>query len=173
MDPRGNPVVDPSKLDFEAVTNLLPRQATFNTRRLSDKEYLPDLESKIREVCEASLPKVVEMKKRKEEELRKLVEKVKINAKLAAEEDQKAEEEQKKKEEPVLKEIDEKIENLKLVSDDGAGDEKKEELKHKETAEDTEVPITEVLIGTTDCEIANWSNLAHGGEEEVAGPWFG
>ncbi|KAJ0947026.1 putative transcription factor interactor and regulator CCHC(Zn) family [Helianthus annuus] len=49
MDPRGNPVADPSKVDFKAVTNLLPRQATFNTRRLSDKEYLPDLEKKIRE----------------------------------------------------------------------------------------------------------------------------
>ncbi|KAJ0763807.1 hypothetical protein HanPI659440_Chr08g0285181 [Helianthus annuus] len=76
MDPRGNPVADPSKVDFEAVTNLLPRQATFNTRRLSDKAYLPDLEKKIREVCEASLPKVVEMKKRKEEELKKMIEEV-------------------------------------------------------------------------------------------------
>ncbi|MFS7977448.1 hypothetical protein Hanom_Chr10g00904081 [Helianthus anomalus] len=78
MDPRGNPVVDPSKVDFEAVTKLLPSQATLHTRRLSDKEYLPDLVSKIKEVCEASLPKVVEMKKRKEEELKKMVEEVKV-----------------------------------------------------------------------------------------------
>ena len=91
MDPRGNPVADPSKVDFKAVTNLLPRQATFNTRRLSDKEYLPDLEKKIRDVCEASLPKVVEMRKRKEEELKKLIEEVKADAKTAAEEEQKAE----------------------------------------------------------------------------------
>ncbi|KAJ0939968.1 putative transcription factor interactor and regulator CCHC(Zn) family [Helianthus annuus] len=68
MDPQGNPVVDPSKVDFEAVTNLFPSQATFNTRRLFDKEYLPDLLNKIKEICEASLPKVVKMKKRKEEE---------------------------------------------------------------------------------------------------------
>ncbi|KAF5760090.1 putative transcription factor interactor and regulator CCHC(Zn) family [Helianthus annuus] len=92
MDPQGNPVADPSKVDFKAVTNLLPRQATFNTRRLSDKAYLPDLEKKIREVCEASLPKVVEMKKRKEEELKKMIEEVKAVAKTAAEEGQKAEE---------------------------------------------------------------------------------
>ncbi|KAF5759446.1 putative transcription factor interactor and regulator CCHC(Zn) family [Helianthus annuus] len=154
MDPRGNPVVDPSKVDFEAVTKLLPSQATFNTRRLSDKEYLPDLVNKIKEVCEASLPKVVEMKKRKEEELKKMVEEVKITAKLAAEEEQKIEEKQKENEEenkeedqieePVLKETEVKIENLKSASDDGAGDEKKEELKQTETAENTDVPITKV-----------------------------
>ncbi|XP_021986299.1 uncharacterized protein LOC110882630 [Helianthus annuus] len=70
-DPRGNPVVDPSKVDFEAVTNFLPSQATFNTRRLSDKEYLPDLVSKIKEVCEASLPKsrrLIEEEQKEEEE---------------------------------------------------------------------------------------------------------
>ncbi|XP_035831805.1 glutamic acid-rich protein-like [Helianthus annuus] len=101
MDPRGNPVVDPSKVDFEAVTNLLPSQGTFNTRRLSEKEYLPDLENKIKEICEANLPKVVNKKKKKikEEELKKMVEEVKITAKLAAEEEQKIEEEQKEEEE--------------------------------------------------------------------------
>ncbi|KAJ0456093.1 putative transcription factor interactor and regulator CCHC(Zn) family [Helianthus annuus] len=104
MDPWGNPVVDPSKVDFKAVTNLLPRQATFNTRRLSDKEYLPDLEKKIREVCEASLPKVVDMKKRKEEELKKMIEEVKAVAKTAAEEEKKIEEGEKVEKELKIEE---------------------------------------------------------------------
>ncbi|XP_022013301.1 enolase-phosphatase E1-like [Helianthus annuus] len=120
MDPRGNPVVDPSKVDFEAVTNLLPRQVTFNTRRLSDKTYLPDLESKIREVCEASLLKVVEMKKRKEEELKKMIEEVKIVTKRAAGEEQKVEKEQKieeaqKEGKEENKEEDQNAETEKLV----------------------------------------------------------
>ncbi|XP_035837076.1 uncharacterized protein LOC118484995 [Helianthus annuus] len=125
------------------------RQATFNTRRLSDKEYLPDLEKKIREVCEASLPKVVELKKRKEEELKKMIEEVKAVAKIAAEKDQKAEEEQK----------------------DGK-EEKKEEVQKAET-EESVLKETEVLIGTKDCENQNRSSLVLGEEEEVAGPWFG
>ncbi|KAM0049922.1 putative transcription factor interactor and regulator CCHC(Zn) family [Helianthus debilis subsp. tardiflorus] len=100
MDPWGNPVVNPSKVDFKPVTDLLPRQATFNTRRLSDKSYFPDLEKKIREVFNASLPKVVEMRKRKEEELKKMIEEVKAVAKTAAEEEEekKTEKEQKAKE---------------------------------------------------------------------------
>ncbi|KAJ0805338.1 hypothetical protein HanPI659440_Chr02g0048821 [Helianthus annuus] len=144
MDPRGNLVVDPSKVDFEAVTKLLPSQATFNTRRLSDKEYLPDLVSKIKEVCEASLTKVVEMKKRKEEELKKMVEEVKITAKLAAEEEQKIEEEQKEEEE-----------------------EKKEE-------DQTEEPVlkeTEVFMKFDCQETELMSSLAQ--EEKAVEPWFG
>ncbi|MFS7907080.1 putative transcription factor interactor and regulator CCHC(Zn) family [Helianthus anomalus] len=99
MDPQGNPVVDPSKVDFDVVTNLFPSEGTFNTKRLSDKSYLPELMNKLREVFETSLPKVVEMKKRKEKELKKMIEEVKTVAKLAVEEDQKA-----KKEDLVLKE---------------------------------------------------------------------
>ncbi|MFS8025847.1 hypothetical protein Hanom_Chr16g01479901 [Helianthus anomalus] len=68
MDPQGKPVVDPSKVDFDAVTNLFPNERTYNTRRLSVKGYEAELMNKIKEFFEASLPKVVEMKKRKEEE---------------------------------------------------------------------------------------------------------
>ncbi|XP_022040944.1 101 kDa malaria antigen-like [Helianthus annuus] len=79
----------------------------FNTKRLSDKSYLPDLMNKLKEVFEASLPKVVEMRKRKEEELKKLIEEVKADAKIAAEKEQKSEEKGKdvKKEEKEKKAV--------------------------------------------------------------------
>ncbi|XP_021995518.1 WD repeat-containing protein 87-like [Helianthus annuus] len=83
------------------------KEATFNTRRLSDKEYLPDLLNKIKEICEASLPKVVEMKKRKEEELKKMVEEVKVLVKNDAEGEQKIEEKQKEEEEEEKKKKEE------------------------------------------------------------------
>ncbi|MFS7936037.1 putative transcription factor interactor and regulator CCHC(Zn) family [Helianthus anomalus] len=123
LDPQGNPVVDPSKVDFDAVTNVFPSERIFNTKRLSDKSYLPELMNKLREVFEASLPKVVEMKKRKEEELKKMIEEVKTVAKIAGEEKQKAEEEQKPKE---MEENVEKIQETKA-------------------AEHAEVSITEVI----------------------------
>ncbi|MFS7921007.1 hypothetical protein Hanom_Chr03g00231561 [Helianthus anomalus] len=63
MDPQGNPVIDPDKVDFDAVTNLFPDQDTYNTRRLSEKGYEADLMNKIKEIFEASVLKVVEMKK--------------------------------------------------------------------------------------------------------------
>ncbi|MFS7921008.1 hypothetical protein Hanom_Chr03g00231571 [Helianthus anomalus] len=66
MDPQGNPVIDPDKVDFDAVTNLFPDQDTYSTRRLSEKGYEADPMNKIKEIFEASLLKVVEMKKKKE-----------------------------------------------------------------------------------------------------------
>ncbi|XP_022007498.1 101 kDa malaria antigen-like [Helianthus annuus] len=50
------------------------------------------IKQSLKEVFEASLPKVVEMRKRKEEELKKLIEEVKADAKTAAEKAQKSEE---------------------------------------------------------------------------------
>ncbi|MFS7912607.1 hypothetical protein Hanom_Chr02g00131941 [Helianthus anomalus] len=97
MDPQGNPVVDPSKVDFDAVTNLFPNQDTYHTRRLSVKGYEADLMNKLKEIFEASLPKVVGMRKRKEEELEKLIEEVKRTAEDADVEEQKKEEDKKKK----------------------------------------------------------------------------
>ncbi|XP_022019036.1 101 kDa malaria antigen-like [Helianthus annuus] len=97
MDPQGNPVVDPSKVDFDVVTNLFPDQDTYHTRRLSEKGYEADLMNKVKEIFEASLPKVVEMRKRKEQELEKLIEEVKRTTENADEEEQKKEEDQKKK----------------------------------------------------------------------------
>ncbi|XP_035845294.1 kinesin-like protein KIF20B [Helianthus annuus] len=70
-------------------------ERVFNTKRLSDNSYLPDLMNKLKEVFEASLPKVVEMRKRKEEELKKMIEEVKADAKIAAEKEQKSEEKEK------------------------------------------------------------------------------
>ncbi|KAJ0826973.1 putative transcription factor interactor and regulator CCHC(Zn) family [Helianthus annuus] len=123
LDPQGNPVVDPSKVDFDVVTNVFQSERTFKTKRLSDKSYLPELMNKLREVFEASLPKVVEMKKRKEEELKKMIEEVKTVANLAGEENQKAEEEQKPKE------MEEKV----------------KKIQETKAAEHAEVSITEVI----------------------------
>ncbi|XP_021986647.1 protein MNN4-like [Helianthus annuus] len=123
-------------------------QATFNTRRLSDKEYLPDLESKINEVCEASLAKVVEMKKKKEEELKKMVEEMKDMAKNDVEEEQKMEEKEKKEE-------DQKGET-------------EESLVLKETEENESSDLLNVLKYNKDCQNANKSSLAL--EKEEDGP---
>ncbi|XP_021980048.1 uncharacterized protein LOC110876178 [Helianthus annuus] len=69
-----------------------------------------------------------------------MIEEVKTVAKLAVEEDQKAEEEQKKNE------------KVKIVSDDGADNEKIQEMKQTKTAEHAEVSITEV---NSDSKILN------------------
>ncbi|XP_035845242.1 glutathione S-transferase T3-like [Helianthus annuus] len=107
MDPRGNPVVDPSKVDFKAVTNLLPRQATFNTRRLSDKEYLPDLEKKIRETAAEEEQKTEEKQIAEEgqkvEEEQKIEEALKEGKEEKTVEDQKAETEELVLEEPEVR----------------------------------------------------------------------
>ncbi|XP_021996077.1 eukaryotic translation initiation factor 3 subunit A-like [Helianthus annuus] len=99
MDPRGNPVADPSKVDFKAVTNLLPRQATFNKRRLSDKAYLPDLEKKIREIAAEEEQKNEE--KQKAEKEQKIEEALKEGKEENKEQVQKA-----KTEESVLEETE-------------------------------------------------------------------
>ncbi|XP_021986066.2 trichohyalin-like [Helianthus annuus] len=146
MDPRGNPVVDPSKVDLKAVTNLLPRQATFNTRRLYNKEYFPDLEKKIREVCEESLPKMVEMKKRKEEELKKMIKEVKAVAKTAVEEEQKPEEKQ-------IAEEGQKVEKEQKI------EEALKEGKEEKTVEDQKAETEESVFEET--EVRKSSDLSN------------
>ncbi|KAJ0714031.1 putative transcription factor interactor and regulator CCHC(Zn) family [Helianthus annuus] len=86
LDPYGNPVVDPAKVDFDAVTNAFPSEGVYNTKRLSDKNYLIEFMKELKEIFEASLPKVVEMKRRKEEDLKKMIEEVKAVVKIDAEE---------------------------------------------------------------------------------------
>ncbi|KAJ0836751.1 putative transcription factor interactor and regulator CCHC(Zn) family [Helianthus annuus] len=86
LDPYGNPVVDPAKVDFDAVTNAFPSEGVYNTKRLSDKNYLVEFMKELKEVFEASLPKVVEMKRRKEEDLKKMIEEVKAVVKIDAKE---------------------------------------------------------------------------------------
>ncbi|XP_022041186.1 myosin-7-like [Helianthus annuus] len=92
LDPQGNPVVDPRKVDFDAVANIFPDRDTFHTRRLSKKDYEANLFKRLKEVFEASLPKVMELRKKKEEEIEKLVEEVK---KTARDVDEKNDEDQK------------------------------------------------------------------------------
>ncbi|MFS7912025.1 hypothetical protein Hanom_Chr02g00124991 [Helianthus anomalus] len=94
MDPQDNPVVDPSKVDFDAVKNLFPDQDTYHTRRLSEKGYEANLMNKLKEFFEASLPKAVEMRKRKKEEMEKLIEEMKRTTEDADEEEQRTEKSQ-------------------------------------------------------------------------------
>ncbi|XP_022003193.1 uncharacterized protein LOC110900617 [Helianthus annuus] len=115
--------------------------------------------------------KVVKVEDLKVVETEKIEEKVEVNEEVekAVTEKQQVGEDEKKT--GSLTEV--KIENLKFASDEGAGDEKKEELKQTEAAENTEMPITEVLNKSKDCENANWSSLAHGEKEEAAGSCVG
>ncbi|KAJ0554145.1 putative transcription factor interactor and regulator CCHC(Zn) family [Helianthus annuus] len=92
LDPQGNPVVGPKKVDFDAVANLFPDCDTFHTRRLSEKDYEANLYIRLKEVFEESLPKVLELRKKKEEEIEKLVEEVKKTAGDADENEQKNDE---------------------------------------------------------------------------------
>ncbi|XP_021971547.1 putative protein tag-278 [Helianthus annuus] len=97
FDPQGNPVVDPKKVDFDAVADIFPDRDTFHTRRLPEKDYEANLFKHLKEVFETSLPKVVELRKKKEEEIEKLVEEVKKTAGDADENEQKNDEDQKLK----------------------------------------------------------------------------
>ncbi|KAJ0694597.1 hypothetical protein HanPI659440_Chr15g0610641 [Helianthus annuus] len=111
-------------------------------------------------------------------EKEKIEEKVEVNEEVekAITEEQQVVEDEKKI--GSLTEV--KIENLKSagdvgdqIGDEGAGDEKKEELKQTNAAENTKVPITEVLNKTKDCENGSWSSLTHREEEKTAGPCVG
>ncbi|XP_022040499.1 uncharacterized protein LOC110943049 [Helianthus annuus] len=52
LDPYGNPVVDPAKVDFDAVTNAFPSEGVYNTKRLSDKNYLVEFMKELKEIFE-------------------------------------------------------------------------------------------------------------------------
>ncbi|XP_022013807.1 translation initiation factor IF-2-like [Helianthus annuus] len=121
------------------------------------------------------------------------VEEVKILEKDAAEEEQKKEEdekvaEQEKLEEKVVEkekavieeqqveEVTKKMESsvevrversADVVGDAGNGEEKKSEADQKQTEANTEVPITEVLNKSEDCENGSWSSMAQREEEAV------
>ncbi|MFS7966369.1 hypothetical protein Hanom_Chr09g00772931 [Helianthus anomalus] len=97
LDPQDNPVVDPKKVDFDEVAIIFPYCDTFHTRRLSEKDYEANLFKHLKEVFEASLPKVMELRKKKEDEIEKLVEEVKKTAGDADENKQKNDEDQKLK----------------------------------------------------------------------------
>ncbi|MFS7945319.1 hypothetical protein Hanom_Chr06g00522911 [Helianthus anomalus] len=96
MDPQGNPVVDPKKVNFNAEAAVFPTCQTFYTRRLIEKDYVANLYKHLKEVFYTSLPKVMELNKKKEENVKKLVEKLKKTARDADENQHKVDEDQKK-----------------------------------------------------------------------------
>ncbi|MFS7905243.1 hypothetical protein Hanom_Chr01g00045371 [Helianthus anomalus] len=95
LDPQGNPVVNPKKVDFDVAINVFLDCDMFHTRRLSEKDFEANMLKRLKEVFEASLPKVMELKKKKEEEIEKLVEEVKKTAGDVDENKQKNDENQK------------------------------------------------------------------------------
>ncbi|MFS7914911.1 hypothetical protein Hanom_Chr02g00159111 [Helianthus anomalus] len=96
LDPQGNPVVDPKKVDFNAATAVSLTCQTFYTRRSIEKDYEANLYKRLKEVFYVSLPKVMELNKKKEENVEKLVEELKKTAGDADENQQKVDEDQKK-----------------------------------------------------------------------------
>ncbi|MFS7946565.1 hypothetical protein Hanom_Chr06g00537831 [Helianthus anomalus] len=89
LDPQGNPMVDPKKVDFNAATAVFPTYQTFYTRRSLERYYEANLYKHLNEVFYASLPKVMDLKKKKEEDVEKLVEEMKKTARKADENQQK------------------------------------------------------------------------------------
>ncbi|MFS7966477.1 hypothetical protein Hanom_Chr09g00774191 [Helianthus anomalus] len=76
LDPQGNPVVDPKKVDFKAVIDFFPTCDTFYMRRSKEKDYETNLYKRLKEI-------------------EKLVEEVKKTAGEADENQQKDDEDQK------------------------------------------------------------------------------
>ncbi|XP_035834200.1 translation initiation factor IF-2-like [Helianthus annuus] len=189
----GEPVVPKKNIIFEDVLLIIPSSAEYYRNVLKDDTYAKRHEKEIKYAMISCL------RKRDEERMKKSVEEMLINLKkvvveikaeavqvevekkveVVKEEDLKVVETEKIEEKVVEDEkkteslTEVKIENFKSASDEGAGDEKKEELKQTEAPENTKVPITEVLKKNEDCEDGNWSSLADGKEKEAAGPCVG
>ncbi|XP_021979316.1 WD repeat-containing protein 87-like [Helianthus annuus] len=112
------------------------------------------------------------------EEVNTEVVEVEFVKEIKNEEVEKAVTEEQQTEEEVKKEEEEK-KNESLDAGDAGEEvsvEKKQddpEMKQTEAAENTEVPITEVLNENKDCEIGGWSSLAQQEEEVAAGPCVG
>ncbi|MFS7962767.1 hypothetical protein Hanom_Chr08g00730401 [Helianthus anomalus] len=60
-DPQGNPVVDSKSVDYNALLDVIPTAGELYTKKIEDKNYVANMEKRIREVMLASF------KKKKEE----------------------------------------------------------------------------------------------------------
>ncbi|MFS7996834.1 hypothetical protein Hanom_Chr12g01134471 [Helianthus anomalus] len=92
LDPQGYPVVNPDKVDFNAMVAVIPTCQHFYTRRLIEKDYEENLYKRLNEVFYASLRKVMELQKKKEEDVEKLVDELKKTIRDAYENQQKVDE---------------------------------------------------------------------------------
>ncbi|XP_035844437.1 uncharacterized protein LOC110912681 isoform X2 [Helianthus annuus] len=175
----GEPVVPKKDIIFDDVLLVVPLRAEYYRRVMKDDAYVKQYEKDIRYAMLSCL------RKRDEERMKKNVEEMVDNLKKVAEEVEtetvkvevvkEAVTEEQQFEEEVKKE--EKNENLDAGNDgeEVSIEEKQDDADQMQTkaAEDTEVPITEVLKNTEDCEIESWNSLAHEEEAKAAGPCVG
>ncbi|XP_035845928.1 uncharacterized protein PF11_0207-like [Helianthus annuus] len=155
VNKEGEPVVPRRDIVHDDVLLVIPLSGEFYSKREKDKNYEKNLNKIIRDAMTSSLRKRDEerMKKNVEnlvDDLKKVAKEKKVDEKekvkeevvkeAVTEEQQVGEEVMKKKEE--VEEV--KMESLVEVNSD-AGDEKKDDADQTETANNTEVPITEVL----------------------------
>ncbi|MFS7909442.1 hypothetical protein Hanom_Chr01g00094661 [Helianthus anomalus] len=70
IDPQGNPVVDSRSVNFKDLLEVIPTSEELYSKKFVDKNYVPNMEKRIREVMLASL------KKKEEEKVEKNVEKM-------------------------------------------------------------------------------------------------
>ncbi|KAM0035789.1 hypothetical protein Hdeb2414_s0015g00450671 [Helianthus debilis subsp. tardiflorus] len=93
-------MVDLRKVDFNAVVAVIPSCGEFYTRRKVVKDYEENLEKHIKKVLCASITKVIELKKKKEEVVKenveKLVDELRKTTREADENQQNIDEKQKK-----------------------------------------------------------------------------
>ncbi|MFS7985056.1 hypothetical protein Hanom_Chr11g00993891 [Helianthus anomalus] len=61
-DPQGNPVVDSKSVNFKAQLDVIPTAGELYTKKIEDKNCVPNMEKKIREVMLSSLRKKEEEK---------------------------------------------------------------------------------------------------------------
>ncbi|MFS7955063.1 hypothetical protein Hanom_Chr07g00638151 [Helianthus anomalus] len=79
-DPQGNPVVDTKSVDYNALLDVIPTAEELYTKKFEDKNYVPNMKKRIREVMLASL------KKKEEEVIEKNVDKMVEELKKTTEE---------------------------------------------------------------------------------------
>ncbi|MFS7954040.1 hypothetical protein Hanom_Chr07g00625651 [Helianthus anomalus] len=56
-DPQGNPVVDSKSVDFNALLAVIPTARELYSKKKEDKNYVDQMEKRIKEVMLASLKK--------------------------------------------------------------------------------------------------------------------
>ncbi|MFS7919882.1 hypothetical protein Hanom_Chr03g00217841 [Helianthus anomalus] len=60
LDPQGNPAADPKNVDFNALVVAIPTAGEYYSKKKEDKNYLEQVEERIKKVINASLEKMTE-----------------------------------------------------------------------------------------------------------------
>ncbi|MFS8003823.1 hypothetical protein Hanom_Chr13g01218431 [Helianthus anomalus] len=133
IDRKGNPVVDSSEVVYDDLLELIPLSGEYYSKRDADKDYVPNLQKKIREVMTASLRKrdKERLKKSDDESLEKTV-------------GEAGEESQKTADEKLKKPAEEVVEKQKVI----------EEVQ-KQTTKEAEVSKTKVITQIESSELLN------------------